>query len=162
VLQPILVSRYLIVITPALALAGAAAIASAARRRVGITAAALAVLIGVFAFRIVEWCRSVPEDWRGAAAFITREQRPGDPIVVAPSWSLLAYRYYDPTSPVEATAYATGRTLLVLYTPPDVRPSLAVTRSEAARAVIGGRRLVLGGQRDFGRHLVVQVYHPRR
>jgi len=90
--QPILVSRYAIVITPALALAGAAAVAALARARREIAACALIALIAISGYRVVDWYRSTPEDWRGAAAYIASERRPGDAVPVAPAWATDGYR----------------------------------------------------------------------
>jgi len=154
--QPILVPRYAIVITPALALAGAVAIAAIARARREVAACALVVLIAVSGYRIVDWYRGEAEDWRGAVAYVASERRPNDAVIVAPKWATDAFRYYDTTTPV-AFAPPTGRTIAL------VRATERDDPVEIVSGVLGpANQLEVVSEQRFGHNLRVQVLEPPR
>ena len=62
--QPVVVSRYAIVLTPALALASALLLTTLARGRLLVVGAALVLIVAIPGPRIVDWYQSQPEDWR--------------------------------------------------------------------------------------------------
>ena len=154
--HPILLSRYAIVIAPALALAGAVAIAALAQARRELAVGALALLIAISGYRIVEWYRSVPEDWRGAVAFIAGERGPSDAVVVTPSWALAAYRYYDPITAVEESA--AGRRAFVVVRTGSTHGT--ADDSEVANAVVDLTGMTLVREHRFGRRVRVFEYEP--
>jgi hypothetical protein len=152
--QPIVVARYAIVLAPALALCGALLLTTVARARGGrtVAVAALVAVLAISGYRIFDWYRSVPEDWRGAAAYVVRERGPNDTVVVAPAWAYEAFRYYDATTSL-AFSPPTGRTLLVLRSSEE---SIASIRAD----MLGPAPRPLLRERRFGDRLRVQLLGP--
>lgn len=91
-LKPVLVGRYLIVSTPAIALLGAIALACI-RPRV-VAAGAAAGLLGVSGVQISRWYALVPEDWSQAARVGAAAERAGTPVAVEPAGYVDAYQLY--------------------------------------------------------------------
>jgi mannosyltransferase len=93
--KPLLVSRFLIMVVPALALLVAAGV----RRLPPIGAAvAVAALVAVSAAGVRDW-HATPEreNWRDAVAYQASARLPDDDVVAQPSTAAFAVRYYDPT-----------------------------------------------------------------
>jgi mannosyltransferase len=154
--QRILVERYLIVIAPALALAGAVLVVTLAhvRREAGVLA--LVVLIAVSGYQISRWYRGQIEDWRDAVEYVRRERGPNDAVVVGPKWAIDAFRYYDPTTPVPS-APPTGRTFMF------VRASDEGDVPDVITGVLTpANQLEPSHEEHFGRRLRVVVLDPPR
>jgi mannosyltransferase len=92
--KPLLVGRYLLVASPALALLGAVALCAVRPR--WLTAAVALVLLGVSARQIAVWYRAVPADWRGAAHFAAAAAENGATVALYPTGNVDAYRLYAP------------------------------------------------------------------
>jgi mannosyltransferase len=152
--QPILVPRYAIVITPALALAGAVLLATVARMQREVAAVALVVVVGLSAWQLSEWYRRTIEDWRSAVAYVDREKAPGDTVVVAPKWATDAFHYYDPVTRTD-NSRPTGRTFVLLRIGRNDGDG-----SDNVYGVLGPTQLELTRQQRFGERLWVQVLDP--
>jgi len=148
--QPIVVPRYAIVITPALALLAAHSITTLAAARPSAAIALLAAIVVVAGVRITQWYAKTPEDWRGAVAYVQAHRTPADAIAVTPAWAVPAFRYYDADSALGTTSRS-GRTFVV------VRTGKGHERVSGAEGVIGtGLRLL--EQHPFGRAVTVQLW----
>ena len=94
---PLLVSRYLIVVVPALSLATGAGIAAlASDRRYGVAAVAGVVgLLVLSGLQLHRWY-TLPqrEDWRNATRYVLREQRAGDGILFQVGGGKRPFAYY--------------------------------------------------------------------
>ena len=154
IVQPILWPQYAIVTTPALALAAAVTVSTLYRARRAVGAIALLIVVGLAGYRIAHWYRSVPEDWRGATAYVARERRPGDAVLVAPPWAIDAFRYYDRATPLASTL-STGKTFVLVFGSFD-DPAQVVTD------VFGKTQLRLAHEASFGPRVVVRVLEPPR
>jgi mannosyltransferase len=152
--QRIFVTRYGIVITPALALTGGVLIAWLARARREAAALALAAVVVVSLLQIGRWYRGQPENWRAAVAYLDRERRPGDTVVVLPTWAADGVLYYDPSIPLATTTQG-GRTLVV------VRERNADGLPQDVAAVPGTRGLVREDVAHFGSRVHVITLTPR-
>ena len=117
-----------------------------------VAAIAIVVIVGLSGYRIAQWYRSVPEDWRGATAYVARERHPGDTVVVAPPWAIDAFRYYDQATPLGARL-STGRTFILVFGSFQ-SPAKVVTD------VFGKTGLRPARDVSFGRRLVVRVLAP--
>ena len=98
--QPILTGRYLIVVAPALALAGAIAITSLWQARRPLAVLAFAVVMVGAGLRVEHWYRLDTENWRGAVAYVNGQRTPADDVVVAPVYALHGLRFYDGSTEV--------------------------------------------------------------
>ena len=155
-IQNILTSQYLLVIAPALALAAAVPIAAAlqgGRVPAAVAVATVVALVAFSGYRIAKWYDEPRENWRSAAAYVAREARPGDAVVVTPYFSRIAYSYYDPDRPIERVA-PQRRTLIVFY------GGSAAERLARAREITGGATDQLGPAKPFGDGLSVSIYEP--
>jgi mannosyltransferase len=153
IVQPMLMDRYLIVVTPGLALAAAVALVKLGRATRPVAVVVLTALVAISLVKIVDWYRSQIEDWRGAAAYVERERRPGDRVVVAPQWADLVFKYYAPSTPL--THSVDGRkTFLVL------RPESG-SCDETASTVAGLATATIVADRRFGDNLCVRLVEPR-
>ncbi len=150
-LQPILVPQYAIVVTPAIALAAAVAIGTCIRARALIGLSVLALVVAISGNSILTWYQRVPEDWRGAAAFVARERRQGDALLVLPSYAIDAYRYYDRVSGIVAPTSERRSFFVVRGNPAERRTYAAIPA-----AYLAGHRLV--SAKRFGRAVSVLVY----
>lgn len=94
--KPVLVPRYLIVAAPGFLLVLACGIVGLARSSKWLTAVLVAgvVVAGVPGDGPVFASHRVDEDWRGVAALVARELRPGDAIVVFPATARYGFAYY--------------------------------------------------------------------
>lgn len=123
--RPIFVPRYLDGVYPAYVLLVAVALA---RLPLAASAGALALLVALMLKPISLAYHPNNEDWRAATAFVLRNARPGDAIVVYPSGERRAYEYYvrhlDGTAPANETVGA-GR---AERTPPMNAGALAAAR----------------------------------
>lgn len=157
VLQPVLLGRYLIVIAPALALLGAAAIM---RIRAPLLAgAAGAAVLAVSARAVDDWYGAVHEGWRDAASVAERAQRAGTAVAVQPVGKVVAYGLYAPLPPrcrptddvtePHCRFRASGR-----------RTVLVTTRPHEWRRLRGAHRYVVASRQSFGDRL--WVLHLRR
>ena len=151
--QPIVVDHYVIVITPGIALAGALVVTLVARRQRSVAVVALVAVLVVSGYRAVQWYRSVPEDWRAAAAYVHRARTPGDTVVIAPDWAVSAYTYYDPETPV-TTSPPAGRAFVV------IRVGREGNLQEIRDAAIGTAPRPLLEERHFGKGVTVQLLGP--
>lgn len=92
--KPLLVTRFLVVVVPALALLVAAGIR---RLPLPLGAAAVAAVTFVSALGIQDWYDAGDyEDWRGAVNHVEASAAPGDEVVVLPPRAVHAVRYYGP------------------------------------------------------------------
>ena len=113
--QPMLQSRYLLVVLPAMA------IIIARNRRV-----AVAVLAALFVAGVLNWYASPsPEDWRAAVAFIEEDTAPGDGVVFSPNYARLPVDYYGPLAvePLYAPIPWKGMDLPGIVPPAGVPPA---------------------------------------
>jgi mannosyltransferase len=95
VIKPMLVGRFLIVSTPALALLGGVALNRIRPR--WIAAAGAILVLAVSVKEIVAWYGKVPEDWRGAARFVAAAQkRTGGTVALYPTGGFIPYELYAP------------------------------------------------------------------
>jgi mannosyltransferase len=115
--QPILVQRYAIVVTPALALAGAVAIVALTRLRRTAAIVALTAVVALSALQISRWYRSETENWRAAVGYAEIAHGGRLPIVVAPAYAVEGFRFYAPTTPISTTASG-GRDVVVVRAGP--------------------------------------------
>jgi mannosyltransferase len=153
--QPILNGRYLIVVAPALALAGAIAITSLWQARRSLAVLVLAAVIVAAGLRIVHWYELDTENWRAAVAYVNSERASTDDVVVAPVSALHGLRYYDGSTEVRYRPIR-RRTFIYLwgYDRAD--------RAESLRTAIGGAKVTKMPERPFGNGLGVVVVEPRR
>jgi mannosyltransferase len=156
---PIFVPRYAIVVTPAVALAEAVLIAAFAKSRPALAVAAGALVVAVSSLEIARWYRSVPEDWRGAAAYVQQRVKPGDSVVVAPEYATSAYYEYDHQTPL-GLATPIGRTFVIVRTDPRGDDATYTPPGVTARAALGDAPLRLAGEKPFGQRLEVLTYEP--
>ena len=145
VVKPILLGRYLIVATPALALLGAVAITSIRYRPVAYVMLVACLAIG--AARTVEWYRAPSvEAWREAVTYLEAHRGVRDQVFVEPRDDDEAYRYY--AGRLSAQGKPASRTLWVVLGAETSKDALA-----GARAVAGGGayrlRVARGGHGVF-------------
>ncbi len=155
-IQNILTPQYLLVIAPALALAAAVPIAAAlhgGRVPAAVGVAAIVALVAISGYRIARWYDEPREDWRSAAAYVAREARAGDAVVVTPYFSRIAYSYYDPDRPIEQIARR-HRTLIVFYGGSEAE------HLASSREITGGTTGHIGPEKPFGGGLAVGIYEP--
>ena len=94
--KPVLVTRYLIVALPGLALLLGVGVATMARRRMlaTIASAAAVAALGLHGFSGLWSPSRGGEDWRSVVAAVSAEVRPTDAIVVFPATAVAAFSYY--------------------------------------------------------------------
>jgi mannosyltransferase len=91
--QPMFLTRYLIVSLPAFALLAAAGMMRLPGRAAG--ALALAGLVALSAVKLSDWYGlGSREDYRGAAAYVVSAMRPGDRVVYEPRFAAKPMTYY--------------------------------------------------------------------
>jgi mannosyltransferase len=92
--KPLLVSRFLIMVVPALAFLVAAGVRRLPPIGAGVAVAALAL---VSAAGVRDW-HDTPEreNWRDAVAYQASARLPDDDVITQPSTAAFAVRYYDP------------------------------------------------------------------
>ena len=128
VVKPILLGRYLIVATPALALLGAVAITSIRYRSAAYVTLAACLAIG--AVRTVEWYRAPSvEAWRQAVAYVEANRGANDQVFVEPRDDDEPYRYY--AGRPSAQGEPASRTLWVVLGAETSRDALARARAVA-------------------------------
>ena len=110
VLKPALVPRFLIVVTPALALLAAYAATRLAKTRFQVVAVLLLVALSIPA--LVHTYTQNPEDWRAAAKTARAAVRDGSTVAVLPDFGWRALDVYAPD--VVRTTRPAGRTMTVL------------------------------------------------
>ena len=127
--KPILLGRYLIVATPALALLGAVAITSIRYRPLAYVTLAGCLAIG--AARTVQWYRAPSvEGWREAIAYVDANRGANDQVFVEPREDDEPYRYYA------GRPSAKGE--------PVSRKLWVVLGAETSRAALDGARAAVG------------------
>ena len=118
--KPLLVSRFLIIVVPALAILvaiGVRRLPAAGR------AVAVAALVVVSAMGVQDWYdEPSAEDWRGVGTSLLATVQPGDDLMVVPGRAVHAVRYYAPGLPTvspESFEQATADRLWLVerYTP---------------------------------------------
>jgi hypothetical protein len=152
--QPILTARYLIVVAPALALAGAITITSLWQARRSLAVLALAAVIVAAGLRIVHWYGRDTENWRAAVAYVNSERAPTDDVIVAPVYALHGLRFYDGSTEVRYRPIR-RRTFIYLW---------GYNRADRAtflHSAIGGAKVTELPERPFGNGLGVVVVEPR-
>ena len=91
--QPIFISRYLIICVPALILFGTAGIASVRRR---VAAGMLIAFVCLSATQLFAFYgREGDENWRDATGYVLVATRPGDAIVFIPRYARKPFEYYQ-------------------------------------------------------------------
>jgi mannosyltransferase len=153
-ISPLWVARYVLIVLAPTALLAAVALVGPGKRRTGLVAVRVAVVLALVAFAALPGQRSVRaatakngSDYRGAASLIQRYQQPGDGVVYqARSRTLRAgtgyYLSRDPGKP---------RDLLLLRTAAENATLTADEYPDAAAHVRGVRRvwlLVTGSHSD--------------
>jgi mannosyltransferase len=90
--QPILVSRYLIVCVPALSMLAGIGLVHVPRRLGRIALAGLVIVLSGLA--LGTWYESEKEDWRRATGFVLSSARPGDGLVLHPGYLVWGFGHY--------------------------------------------------------------------
>lgn len=133
--RPIFVARYLMICTPAAALATAVGVRSipnrCARSAVGIAIITITAVAARTAYS--DPMGSVPQDYRAATAYLLREARPGDALFFYPAPTRAAYEAYRRNQPgpeVIFPAHPAGSEYLDLISQPlaEVLPDIPMTR----------------------------------
>ena len=93
VVQPVFVSRYLIVCLPALALAAALGVATIPWRVAQVAVMAVIVIGSLVSVRTF-LREPAKDDWRGLVAYVAREARPGDGVVFCEPSARPTFEYY--------------------------------------------------------------------
>ncbi len=110
--KPLFTDRYLIVVLPALSLAGALVVTSGGRPA---AVAATVVVLVVALQRVGDWYTGfVEQDWRAAAALVERRAAPPDTIVVQPAWLAPVAGYYL-KEPPETDGLSPGTTWILSF-----------------------------------------------
>ena len=96
VVEPLLVSRYLIVVLPGFALMLAIGLAALTRGRRVLLVVGVAALVGLSGpgYRAVWVHDGVDENWRAIARTVAAQIRPGDAVIVDPATAAPAFGYY--------------------------------------------------------------------
>jgi len=94
--KPVLVTRYLIVALPGLALLLGLGIAAAARRRTfaAVCGAALVAVVGLHGYSSLWSSSRGGEDWRSVVSAVASRAGPDEAIVVFPATAVSAFSYY--------------------------------------------------------------------
>jgi hypothetical protein len=92
--------------------------------------------------------REDPEDWRGAAALVRRQQSQADTVVVLPERARHAFSYYAPELRLSRVGRGDAVNVVVAGPPGDA--------TATARAVVSPPRYALLSQDARGSSLVVQ------
>jgi mannosyltransferase len=155
-IRPILTPQYAIVSAPALALLAAVAVTSIGWRRRWGAALAVAVVVGFAAYeRFERSTEEVTADWRDAAAFLEKEAKPQDNVVVLPTWVQPAMEFYAPGLPYRTTVDRHARRAFVTVGCDDAEGLLAATVRDLSL-------VQLGTPAAFGSDLCVYTYLPRK
>jgi len=110
--QPMFLSRYLIICVPALVLFGTAAIARLRRPVVAwVVVASLVWLSATHLFAFYESGRG-GESWRDATGYVLAATRPGDGIVFYPYYVRAPFEYYQRQGKVTGPANLEGQALV--------------------------------------------------
>jgi hypothetical protein len=151
-LQPILVARYAIVITPGLALAAAVPFTTLWRRWPAVALLGLVAVLAGSAIQIGHWYGEQREDWRSAVAYVARERGPEDDTIVVPVTRLEGLRFYDGATDVSYRPVR-RRTFIYVWGGRDAA-------AENLRTAIGPVAVRTISEQQFGSDLRVRVVEP--
>jgi mannosyltransferase len=152
VIKPMLVGRFLIVSTPALALLGGAALNRIRPR--WIAAGGAILLLALSMKEVVAWYGKVPEDWRGASRFVAAVQkRTGSTVALYPTGNLIPYELYAslPAQCRHLAGHQVPRCNFHAVGP----ETLVITTEPGWRKLPRSRNYVVAGERHFGERIKV-------
>jgi mannosyltransferase len=92
-LQPLFVTRYLLICVPFFVILAAIGIRRIRPRAVMVTISAVAVALSLSQDRSFYFAAPM-QDWRGAVNFVAANAKPGDVLIVFPEWDLRPVNYY--------------------------------------------------------------------
>lgn len=161
--QPLFLSRYLIVAVPGIVMLAAAGLIWL--RSHALSAAALAVVVAFGIADASSLAHAWPiDDFRGATEHVLARQRAGDGILYEPSWGQLGFQYYlqlrhvpGPTTlALDPKQLAGTRRVWVVFRDTDTSPGA----ERAAEAVLLRDHVQLGPPASFA-NITVLLYGPR-
>jgi mannosyltransferase len=146
--QPMFLSKYLIVSLPALVLVAAVAITSV--RRPVVAAVLVLAIVTLSALRVAAWYqRNSLEDWGGATRYVVANMHPGDGVVFFPEWSSVPVTYYERQDGASGLENLDPRGQLVKGWNTKRRIWLVEREADAGRGQLDLQRLELALSRTY-------------